>query len=377
MKILFLTAVAAAGLTIATATPGLGQQYGEFVSQNGPAARNVYLAGRSVSVDTDAAEDIVAAGSDVTVRGRVAGDVIAAGRDVLVDAAVASDVRAAGRDVTVRGSVAGDITAAGAEVRLERGLIVGDRIMIAGGTVEIDAEIGGDARIAGADIALGGTFLGSVDVAGQNIVVRPGARIAGDFTYRSVNEADIDPAAQIAGDITFIRSEATEEMFGGAFAGVGAGTLMFLIGLVVLGAVHLMLFPEAARHVTRDMRDRPGRVLATGAAVFVGTPILAVILAITVIGLPVTIFLVALFLAALFAAYLSAALLMGQVLARLVRRDAEGRFWPRVAALAVGLLVLSILALVPLLGPLIVIAALMLGLGSLVLQVLNVRRRTA
>lgn len=373
MKTLFLTAIAA-GLTLAVATPSIGQQYGEFVSQSGPAERNVYLAGRSVSVDTDAAGDIVVAGGDVTVRGQVAGDVIAAGRDVLVDAAVASDVRAAARDVVVRGSVAGDINAAGATVRLERGLIVGDRIMVAGGEVEIDAEIGGDAHIGGADIALGGTFLGNVDVAGQHIIVGPGARIVGDFTYRSVNEAEIDPAAQIGGDITFIRSEATEEMFGGAFAGVGAGSLLFLIGLVVLGALHLMMFPDAARLVTRDMRARPLRALATGAGVFIGMPLLAVILAITVIGFPVTIFLVAVFLAGLFAAYLSAALLMGQVLARLVRRDAESRFWPRVAALAVGLLVLSVLALVPFLGPLIVIAALMLGLGAMALQVAGARR---
>ena len=374
MKTIFVTAVAAAGLTLAAVTPGLGQNFGEFVSQNGPTDRNVYLAGKSVSVDTDAAEDVVAAGRDVTVRGRVAGDVLAAARDVLVDAAVGSDLRAAGRDVIVRGSVGGDVTAAGATVILERGLTVGDRIMVAGGEVDIDAEVGGDAKIAGATVRLGGTFLGNVDVTGEDITVGAGAHIAGDFIYRSLNEAVIDPAARIDGDITFIRSEMTDEMFGGAFAGVGAGSLLFLFGMVLLGAVHLMLLPGAARLVTQGMRDRPGRALATGAAVFVGTPFLAVVLAITIIGIPVTIFLVALFIAALFAAYLSASLLTGQVIARLVRSNAEDRSWPRVAALAVGLLVLSVLGLVPFLGPLIVIAALMLGLGSLVLQVLSARR---
>lgn len=377
MKTLIAVTYASLGLVLAFASPGLAQDVGEFVSQRGPADSNVYLAGENVAVDTDATDDVIVAGGDVTVRGRIAEDVIAAGGDVLIDATIGDDLRVAGGDVIVRGSVASDVNAAGGSVRLSRGMTVGKRLMAAGGSLDIDAEVGGDTSIGGGEIRLGGTFRGDVQVAGREIVVLPGAHILGDFTYRSLNEATIDPDARIDGDITFIRSDATDEIFGGAFAGIGAGTFFFLTGLVVLGAIHLLLFPNVARAVTRDMRDRPGRALLVGAAVFIGIPVLAFLLAISFIGFPVTIFLAGVFLAGLFAAYLSAALTVGQVLARLIKRDAEARFWPRIGALVVGLLVLSVAALIPFLGPIITIAALMLGLGALALQVSRARAQGA
>ncbi len=376
MKTFLTAAVATLGLAVVATGPVLAQNFGEFVSQEGPVDENVYLAGDHVSVNTDATDDIIVAGADVTVRGRVAEDVIAAGGEILIDAMIGDDLRAAGGNITVRGAVASDVTVAGGRLYLARGLTIGKHLMAAGGEVNIDAEVAGDTSVAGSDIRLGGTFMGDVEVAGDDIAILPGARIAGDFTYRSLSEADIDPDAQIDGDITFIRSDATDTIFGGAFASVGIGTLFFLIGLVVLGAIHLLLFPNVARAVTRDMRDRPGRALLVGAAVFIGMPVLAFLLAISFIGFPVTIFIAGVFLAGLFAAYLSAALMVGQLLARLIRRDAEFNFWPRVAALAVGLLVLSIAGLIPFLGPLITIAVLMLGLGALAVQISRARSAT-
>jgi cytoskeletal protein CcmA (bactofilin family) len=373
MKTFFAAAIASVGLAVLSTAPGLAQKAGEFVSQEGPADSNVYLAGKNVSVNTEASDDVIAAGGEVTVRGRIAEDVLAAGGEVAIDAAIGDDLRVAGGNVTVRGSVAGDVNAAAGDLLLARGLTIGKKLMAAGGQVSVDAEVAGDATVAGSRIELGGTFRGNVEAIGEDIRVLPGAHIVGDFTYRSLNEATIAPEARIDGDITFIRSDVSDTFFGGAFAGLGAGTLFFLIGLVVLGAIHLLLFPNVARAVTRDMRDRPGRALLVGAAVFVGIPVLALLLAISFIGFPVTIFLAGAFLAALFAAYLSAALVVGQVLARLIRRDADSRFWPRVAALAVGLLVLAVAGLIPFVGPLITIAALMLGLGALAVQISRAR----
>ena len=163
-------------------------------------------------------------------------------------------------------------------------------------------------------------------------------------------------------------------MFGGMFASLGAGSLLFLIGLVVLGGIVILLVPEAVRNVSRDVRARTGRALAIGAAVFIGIPVLAVLLAITIIGFPVTIFLVGLFLAGLFAAYLAVALVVGQVILRKFRGERNGGFWSRVGALALGLLILAVAALIPVLGPIITIAALMIGFGAMAMQIIGNRQ---
>ena len=110
---------------------------------------------------------------------------------------------------------------------------------------------------------------------------------------------------------------------------------------------------------------------------FVGIPILAVLLAISIIGFPVTIFLVGLFLAGLFAAYLAVALVLGQLILRRFRGEGRGGFWGRIGALALGILILAVAAFIPVLGPIITIVALMMGFGAMTLQIVGSRPAAA
>ena len=377
MKTLLTAAIASFGLAVALSSSAWAQDTGEFVSFEGTADRNILLAGGNVRVEADIAEDVVVAGGEITIRGQITKDILAAGGDILVDATVGEDVRVAGGDIVVRGTIGGDVLAAGGDVRLARDLTIAGRLDAAAGNLDIDADVAGDARVAGGRVNLGGSFGGDVDATGETIRVLGGAHIAGDFVYRSLNEAEIDPNARIDGDVTFIRSDATDEFLGGAFAGVGAGSLLFLIGLIVLGGVVILWFPGAVRDVTRDMRARPGRALAVGAAVFIGTPLLAILLAISFIGFPVTIFLVGLFLAGLFAAYLAVALTLGQLILRRFRGEDSVGFWGRVGALALGILILAVAGFIPILGPIVTIVALMLGFGAMTLQVVGSRPASA
>ena len=96
-------------------------------------------------------------------------------------------------------------------------------------------------------------------------------------------------------------------------------------------------------------------------------------LAITIIGLPITIVGAALYVTALFAGYLLAAIGIGQWAANLFRRNADGAFWPRVGALVAGLVILAIVGLIPVLGALVTLAALMIGLGTVVSAAVGAR----
>jgi hypothetical protein len=104
--------------------------------------------------------------------------------------------------------------------------------------------------------------------------------------------------------------------------------------------------------------------LGLGLAVLIATPVVLLILAITVVGLPITIVGAALYFAALFVGYLLAAIGIGQWAARRFHRDADGAFWPRVGALAAGLVILTVVGLIPVLGGLFTFAALLIGLGT-------------
>ncbi len=72
--------------------------------------------------------------------------------------------------------------------------------------MRIGGKIGGKLRAAGGTITIGGEIGDDVILHAHTISILASAKIDGDLTYRSEQEAEIHPDAQIAGDVTFIRS---------------------------------------------------------------------------------------------------------------------------------------------------------------------------
>jgi hypothetical protein len=97
------------------------------------------------------------------------------------------------------------------------------------------------------------------------------------------------------------------------------------------------------------------------------------LLAASIVGIPLTLILAAAYLISLATAYFVAAIAIGRRGARLVGRGAEATFWTRIAVLAAGMLVLTLLGLVPVLGALVMLLALALGLGGFAIQAYRLR----
>ena len=349
------------------------QDFDDRVLKTGQFEGNIIVGGEIVDVDAIVTGDVVAAGSEITIEDSVEGDVLAVGKEVTVRGTVLGDVRVAAMIVEMRAAVGGDIMAAGRDVRVAGESTIGGSAWLAGETIDVDGALAGPLKAAGRNININGEIGGDVELAGETIVVGPTAHITGDLTYRSLDEADIHADARIDGDVTFIRSEGPDEMMGGTFAGFGGAGVVFWLGLIVLGGILIAVFPGLSGAALGNTRTALWRTLGLGLAILVLTPILLVVLAITIIGLPITIVGAALYVTALFAGYLLAAIGIGQWAANLFRRNADGAFWPRVGALVAGLVILAIVGLIPVLGALVTLAALMIGLGTVVSAAVGAR----
>ena len=99
-----------------------------------------------------------------------------------------------------------------------------------------------------------------------------------------------------------------------------------------------------------------------------------VLLVTTVVGIPIAVLLLAAYILALTAGFLAAAGALGRRGARLVRWDADVSFLTRFGAFAAGFAVLSVVGLVPVLGPVVVFVALAVGIGALMLEAREVWR---
>jgi hypothetical protein len=353
--------VALAALLLSAAQVA-AQQVGDTIVKRGTILEDIYLAGGTVDVKADVQGDVVAAGGSVLIGQRVTGDILAAGGSVDVGGDVLDDVRVAGGSVTLHGHVGGDAVAAGGTVVLSPGASVDGRAWFGGGDVRVAGRVGTHLKAAARRITISGTVDGNVNVTAQEVEVLPSARITGSFTYQSPHPARIDAAAVIGGGVVRL------PYHGPTLASRALRHLIVALALSALGAVLIMVFPGFSQGAVRTLSEEPWTSVGLGVAVFVGAPVAAVLLMVTVVGSALGVAGLVLYVLALVAGFLTGALCTGDLVWGWLRSGSAPSVGSSVVALLVALIAISLVRLVPVLGALVSFGVLLFGLGGLVLQ---------
>ena len=192
-----------------------------------------------------------------------------------------------------------------------------------------------------------------------------GARIDGSLTYTSSQEAVIDPDVAVRGMATRLEAEgAAPEAGPAAQAGQRVlNTLRTLVGLSVFGLGMVLLFPGFSRRATATLTSAPWASLGYGLLLLAGAPVAALLL--FVIGLMIGGWWIGLLLLALLLALLPVGvsivgLLIGQVIMQRAGRPNVALSW----SLLAGLVVMALVSLVPVVGGIVLFAAMLFGLGA-------------
>ena len=151
--------------------------------------------------------------------------------------------------------------------------------------------------------------------------------------------------------------------------------LLLLVALTILGAAQVLAFPEHSIKSARLGRSSPWRTFGIGFAVLVATPIAAVILLSTVIGIPLGLVLLAAYVVLASLGLGNAALLVGRQSLAWMGRNWDSGAWGRIGLVVIGLLIIAIVGLIPILGAIAVLAAISIGIGASAVQL--ARHRTA
>ena len=340
-------------------------------------ADDFYVAAGNVRVDGEVTGDLTVGAGTLNVVGPVGGSVsLTAGR-AEIRGRIGRSVRAVGAIVAVYGRVEGDVVAAGATLRLVEGASIGGDVVLLGGTVTaVDgATIGGDLRGTAAAVTVEGRVRGDVRVSTRQLRVTTGARIDGDLAYRGDAAPEIASGAVVGGTTGSLPPI-------GLSAGVGwliwanAALPRLLLGLGV-GVVAIMLLPHPTVGAADRLRRAPLGTALVGVGLALFLPLALVLLAITIVGLPVAIVGTAVYLLALYTSQVVVGLALGRGLLRFARADrGRGR---NLAAMTLGVGLLFGLRLVPVPHAGAVVAALVavVGLGAVVDGLVGRRRGIA
>src|SRR3989344_426439 len=330
---------------------------------------NAYTAGVSVVVTAPTAGDLSAVGGSIVAAGPVAGDGLLLGGSIRVRAPIAGDLRVIGAKITIVEPVAGDLVAVGYSVN-DDGRADGS-VFITAVNASVSNGARGPVTVYSNDVFLSGEFSGDVSIVAGGPGGRPQGTVdRGELSYEAPETAQIPSSAMIAGGTEYINASylpdaGTSRIL--AFASVGVFLLIRILGALILAGLLAGLFPDLARAVTE--RVYTGRVRSIfltallGFATLVAMPILFVLLALTFVGVGVALLLFVAYALLVALAFVYAGILLGTMFVRrFVKRDEI--LWHDGV---LGMLALSLIALVPVIGWLVVLFLSAFTAGALLL----------
>lgn len=329
---------------------------------------NSYYAGGELTIGDTVKGDLFAAGGRVTVMQPVGADAAVAGGSVDIGSTIAQDLRAAGGSVGIGSEVGGELVAAGGTVRVAESATISGPSLLAGSEVTVNGRLLKGAKIYARRISLGGEINGDARFYGQEIVFGPNARIDGNLYYASEAPLPEELLAKVSGRV--VREKTPENLNRNAASG-NRGSLswfhpVFFLSMLASGFVLYLLFPNAVRGARESIAGAPLRSIVIGLALLFTLPPVALLLMLTVIGIPIGLGLFALYPLLLMLGYLAAAFFIGRKLADAVHMTQPPESSKRRQALflAAALLLLGIAGGIPVLGWLFVFLCLVAGIGG-------------
>lgn len=328
---------------------------------------NAYAVGISVLLTAPIRGDFAASGGSIVTAAPIQGDGFLLAGSIQSRARVAGDLRAAGGNVDIEEPVAGDLIAVGYSVR--DASRAGGNVFIVAANARVSNGASGPVTIYGNTVSLEGSFASDVTVvASGRITLTASTTIAGALSYEAPEPAVIPVSATIVGGVTYTNATYLPDAGTSralAFVSVGFFLLARILGALLLAGLLAGLFPRLAeRLVERASTERPRRILLTtllGFAILVAAPVLVALLALTFVGIGLALLLFILYALLVVLALLYAGILLGGLVAR--------RYAHRETVLwhdgALGMLALSLVALVPFAGPLVALLLTLFSAGML------------
>ncbi len=232
------------------------------------------------------------------------------------------------------------------------GQVNGDAFILAQ-KAEISGSIRGNLAVTAVETTLGGEVTGDAFILARFAHLTSQAQIGRDLVVLATNIQKSDQL-KIGRKSYFLPLLGKKEVFSARTAILKV--IFNTIVLAILGALLLWLLRRPFDLAVEAIRTRPLKSFLVGLAAFLVSPLLIMILLLSIIGWATATILAVLLWVALFSAPLVVGFIVGEFLLKAKQ--------PALISLIVGVVIYQIIVLIPYLGPVLAFGALLMGLGG-------------
>ena len=347
-------------------------RHGQFVTvaANETVDDTLLATGNTVRVEGVVNGDLLAFGQTVEVRGTVKGDVVTGAKRVVVTGTVEGRIYNFSQSLDLEGQLGHSLYGFAQSLRVDDRSHVGEGVVVAAGEVSLEGDVKRSVDIMGSGNA---DVSGSVgrDLAvfgGRSLTLTDTARVGGNLSarVRELKDVHIADGATIAGKRD-IQLQVRQSPY--SHPRFYFHQAIWFASAMLVGWLGLVFFPGFFRATTQAVGSG-WTSLGLGIGVLAGAPVAMIVIAITLVGFPISLMLLVVYLTAVYLAKIW----VGAFLGWLLLKPAGGTKGDWVLGLLVGLLIITIVGYIPYLGGLVRLGVVCLGLGAFAAQLYRASR---
>lgn len=315
-----------------------------------------YTAAGKINVSGEVEKDMIAAGGQLTINGSVGDDALFLAAQTDIYGTIGDDLRVIGGSVTIAEPVVGDVFVIAGQVDILSTASVGGDVLVYGGEVTIEGPVGGDVLGTVDLLRIDSVVAGDIDVTVGQLTLGDRATVEGAVKYVS-NELLIQALnATVVGDI--VRND---PVLPGNEASVRNALVPILMLLFSVLAWFLISRRTLNLVVARALTKSPRPILLGFLTVFFA-PLAIGVLIISMIGTFVGFIGVLAYLLVVMLSMVSLSAVIGQLLMRTFNHPSANL---SLLTLCVGVSVVGVLMLLPYIGQVILVTALLVTVGAM------------
>ena len=347
-------------------------RHGQFVTvaANETVDDTLLATGNTVRVEGVVNGDLLAFGQTVEVRGTVKGDVVTGAKRVVVTGTVEGRIYNFSQSLDLEGQLGHSLYGFAQSLRVDDRSHVGEGVVVAAGEVSLEGDVKRSVDIMGsgnADVS-GSVGRDLTMFGGRSLTLTDTARVGGNLSarVRELKDVHIADGATIAGKRD-IQLQVRQSPY--SHPRFYFHQAIWFASAMLVGWLGLVFFPGFFRATTQAVGSG-WTSLGLGIGVLAGAPVAMIVIAITLVGFPISLMLLVVYLTAVYLAKIW----VGAFLGWLLLKPAGGTKGDWVLGLLVGLLIITIVGYIPYLGGLVRLGVVCLGLGAFAAQLYRASR---
>lgn len=267
----------------------------QLIDKNETVAGDYFFQGSRLEIAGEIKGDLIVFAEEVIVTGKINGSILGiVTQKLTVDGLVRRSIRVLAGEVFLGGSVAGSFTGAANLCAME----AGSKIRGVWGTfvqLKMAGFVDGPVDVTGQFLSVGGRIRGDVKVKGNAVEWLAPLTVTGKILdYTAHPKIPKGERMQVRGGYSLGRE--TDDGFGPIGRFLMLWVFVWFIVSLLMSLIFLRLFPVTALRITEPSKLNFRRSFVVGLLGLVGVPLLCVVMALTVVGIPIALLLALLYL---------------------------------------------------------------------------------